>query len=120
VTSVPPQDLTQADALLGGVDVDAIAAAVRAMPSVAGLHPGRFGEVTTYLPRRRVAGVRVSDQAVRVGVVIHFPTTAAEAGQAVRRAIAGHSADLTVEVMIADVVLPGDDVPAGHSETKES
>ncbi|MFD4183444.1 hypothetical protein ACFWPB_20405, partial [Rhodococcus sp. NPDC058514] len=36
---------------------DLIADAVLAVPGVAGLHGGMFGEVATYLPGRRVLGV---------------------------------------------------------------
>ena len=40
---------------------DVVAAAVRSVPGVAGLHAGMFGEVGTYLPGRRVAGIRIVD-----------------------------------------------------------
>ena len=43
---------------------DSIAAAVLAVPGVAALHPGMFGEVGTYLPGRRVTGVRITDDEV--------------------------------------------------------
>ena len=44
-------------AIVYGVDVDAVAAAVQACPGVSDLHGGRYGEVTTYLPGRAVRGV---------------------------------------------------------------
>ena len=45
-----------------------LAAAVLAVPGVAALHPGMFGEVGTYLPGRRVAGIRITDNVVDVHV----------------------------------------------------
>ncbi|MFH5821108.1 hypothetical protein [Georgenia sp. AZ-5] len=49
---------------------DAVAAAVLAVPGVARLHTGAFGEVGTYLPGRRVAGVRIRPDGVEVHVVV--------------------------------------------------
>lgn len=42
-----------------GTTADVVAAAVLAVPGVSGLHGGAFGEVGTYLPGRRVSGVRL-------------------------------------------------------------
>lgn len=50
--------MTPADA--GGL-ADELAAAVLAVPGVARLHAGALGEVGTYLPGRRVAGIRLAD-----------------------------------------------------------
>ena len=58
--SVPAQDT---------VDVDAIAAATLACPAVAGLHEGGSRAVATYLPGRRVVGVRAEDRRVTSLVV---------------------------------------------------
>lgn len=83
------------------VDADAIAEIVRAVPGVAGLHPGMFGEVATYLPGRRVTGVRVLDDRVDVHVTIaptvSARTTAAAVRAAVALAFAGRPVDVTVE-----------------------
>jgi hypothetical protein len=51
---------------------DRVAAAVRAVPGVADLHPGMFGEVGTYLPGRRVPGIRIDDGAVQVHICVVF------------------------------------------------
>ena len=50
--------MTSAKQPAGADEVDLLAAAVRAVPGVAALHPGMFGEVGTYLPGRRVPGIR--------------------------------------------------------------
>ena len=42
---------------------DDLAAVVRAVPGVSALHPGALGEIGTYLPGRRVAGIRLRDEA---------------------------------------------------------
>lgn len=49
---------------------DAVAAAVLAVPGVARLHSGGFGEVATYLPGRRMPGVRIRPGGVEVHVVV--------------------------------------------------
>ena len=55
-------------ALVDGVDVDAVARAVRACAGVADLYSGRFGEIGSYLPGRRVGGVQVDDTSVTVHI----------------------------------------------------
>ena len=55
-------------AVIDGVDVDAVAAAVAGCAGVAALAGGPFGEVTSYLPGRKVAGVAVGNDRVTVQV----------------------------------------------------
>lgn len=83
---------------------DRIAAAVTALPAVAGLHGGRFGEVVTLGIARRVPGVRVGEEAVTVAVTARFPLVAGELAEAVRSA-AGIG-DRPVHVVVADLALP--------------
>jgi hypothetical protein len=82
-------------------DADTVAGIARAVPGVAGLHPGMFGEVATYLPGRRVTGVRVSDDRISVHLVItadaKVRATAAEVRDAVAAAFPKHTVDVTVE-----------------------
>ena len=86
---------------------DIIAQTVLATPGVAALHAGAFGEVATYLPGRRVAGVRTLDNGYDIHVVTAwgYPVTAtAEAvRQAVQRVASGR-----VDVTIEDVAAPTD------------
>jgi hypothetical protein len=49
--------------------VDPIVAAVLACPQVAGLHGGRDGQAVTYLPGRRITGIRITVDEVAIHVV---------------------------------------------------
>lgn len=93
-------------AVIDGIDVDAVAAAVAACPAVAGLDGGMFGEVASYLPGRIVPGVVVDGGRVRVQVRARWVPAAVVAAQ-VTAAIAP-LARRPVDVVIADI----DDPPA--------
>lgn len=79
-----------------------------AHPAVVRLYPGRYGEVGTYLPGRRIAGVRVSVDGieihlvVRIGVPVHL--VAAQVREAVRPVAGG----LAVHIVVADLIDPAD------------
>ena len=49
---------------------EAVAQLALAVPGVERLHPGAFGEVGTYLPGRRVPGIRLRPDSVEVHVVV--------------------------------------------------
>jgi uncharacterized alkaline shock family protein YloU len=66
---------------------DLIAAAVTSVPGVTGLHPGAFGEVATYLPGRRVPGIRLGGSHAEVHVVVAFGAPVLETATAVRDAV---------------------------------
>lgn len=83
---------------------DLIAAAVLSVPGVAGLHSGAFGEVATYLPGRRVAGVRVGDELIEVHVTVVYGTPVQETADQVRTAVAA-LVTTPVEVRIEDIVM---------------
>jgi len=104
-TTVPTPGL--ADTL-----ADRVAAAVTAVPAVAAMHPGRFGEVATYLPGRRVTGVQVRDDEVEVDVVVRWGVNLPATADAVRTAVA-RVAQRPVYVVIQDVAAPvgGTSVP---------
>ncbi|VVJ17713.1 Uncharacterised protein [Amycolatopsis camponoti] len=85
-------------------DAATIAEAVAGLPEVAGPHAGRIGEIATLLPGRRVAGVRIADDAVTIGVVLRYPASVAAAAAAVRAA-AG-PLDRPVRIFVGDVAEP--------------
>lgn len=86
----------------GTCDVDAIAAATQACPSVAGLHEGGTRAVATYLPGRRVIGVRVEDDRVLVSVVLDSSSSVQSLEAQVRSALVPHVGSRRVDVHVAD------------------
>ena len=92
--SVPAQDT---------YDVDTIAAATLACPAVAGLHGGGPHVVATYLPGRRVVGVRVEDHRVLVSVVLAYGVPVRSLEEQVRTALAPHIDGRSVDVYVTDV-----------------
>lgn len=64
------------------IDPDAVVAAALACPHVAGMSAGTLAEIATYLPGRRVRGVRVGPDAVQVHVVgVYGPSITEIVGQ---------------------------------------
>ncbi|KAA0024729.1 Asp23/Gls24 family envelope stress response protein [Antrihabitans cavernicola] len=84
---------------------DAIAAAVTAVPGVAQLHAGMFGEVATYLPGRKVSGIRFADNGTEVHVSLEFGAPVRETASVVRNAVAPIVSG-PIHVTIEDVVTP--------------
>jgi len=89
---------------------DVLAAAVLAVDGVAGLHGGMFGEVGTYLPGRRVAGVALHDAGAEVHIAVRFGVDVQLVATAVRAAAAplvGGPVDVVIEdVELAVLALP--------------
>lgn len=99
--------MTQAPQTVEGVNVDALAGRVGACPSVARLGSPRPGGTTTYLPGRRVAGLRISTDRIAVEVVARWGFSVADIAADIRRAVATVAPDRKVDVTVADVELPG-------------
>ena len=85
--------------------VEQVAAAVLAQPGVVRLYGGRFGELGTYLPGRRVTGVRIDDDGTEVHIVVSgiepVPVTAGR----VQRAVSA-IAPMPVHVHVDDIDVP--------------
>jgi len=97
--------------VIGGVDVEAVAVAVNACAGVSGLDGGRFGEIVSYLPGRRVPGVVVRDWSVLVGVRSRWGVRVADLFAQVAAAAAPLIGRRWVEMTVCDI----DDPPApGH------
>ncbi|MFC8177628.1 MULTISPECIES: Asp23/Gls24 family envelope stress response protein [Nocardiaceae] len=90
---------------MGAPDVsEVIADAVTATAGVAGLHGGMFGEAATYLPGRRVSGVRIrEDGSVDVHVILRQGSPIPATADAIRTAVAA-VADGPVHVTVEDVI----------------
>ncbi|MCX6408481.1 MAG: hypothetical protein NTV28_16330 [Propionibacteriales bacterium] len=90
----------------GSTVAERVAAATLGVPGVAGLHAGSFGEVATYLPGRRVTGVRLRDDDTEVHVVAVMGTRLRDLADAVRSAVSP-LVDTPVRVVVEDVVPDG-------------
>ena len=88
------------------VDVDAVAAVVGALPGVSRLSSGTVPEVATYLPGRRVGGVRVTADDVEIHVVSRWGPALPELADAVRTAVRPFVGSRTVTVQVDDIELP--------------
>lgn len=97
--------------VLEAIDADAVAERVGKCRSVARLSGGAFGEVATYLPGRRVHGVRVADGHIEVHVVACWGARVPEVAAEVRAAVGPIAAGLPIDVHVDDV-----DVPVGEGE----
>ena len=97
-------------------DLEAVAAAALGSPLIAGLTGGRFGEVATYLPGRRVLGVRQVDGTVEVHVVAKWGRPVPEVADMVRAAVAPHAAGAPVAVFVDDIEVPDDPQRAAMEE----
>ncbi len=86
---------------------DLVAEAVLACPVVAALAADGF--VATFLPGRRVAGVRIAEDVCEVAVVLRLDgSPLPDMAEQVRRAVTPVVAGRRVDVVIADVVIAGD------------
>lgn len=106
-TTLTPRQLVSSDvptrAAAPEDDADRIAAAVTAVKGVAGLHGGMFGEVATYLPGRRVSGIRVGADRVDVHVSLALDAPVRQTATAIQRAVAAIT-DLPVDVTVEDLL----------------
>lgn len=87
-----------------------VAAAVTAHPAVAGLHGGLYNAVATYLPGRKLVGVRIGegDEPVEVAVVLLSDRPIPEAVRALRREVSALCGGAAVDITVADILLPGE------------
>ena len=89
-----------------GVDPDAVVAATLACPDVAAMSSGVVGEAASYLPGRRVDGVRDIGDELEVHVVAHWGRPLPEVADAVRAALAPLAPGRPVAVFVDDIELP--------------
>lgn len=108
-------------ALVDGVDVDAVAAAVRGCPAVDDLDGGRIGEVATYLPGRRVSGIRISDDRIEVHVRGVWDQPVGLIADQIRGVLAALSGGRIIDVVLTDIAEPGRATPSlPSSETGDA
>ncbi|MGH9041001.1 MAG: Asp23/Gls24 family envelope stress response protein [Acidimicrobiia bacterium] len=98
--------MDRASGLLDAVDVDAVAERAAGCRSVARLFPGAVGEVATYLPGRRVPGVRLAGGQIQVHVVARWGVRVPDLAAEVRAAVAPVSAGFPIAVHVDDLDVP--------------
>jgi hypothetical protein len=109
----PADDL--AKGVIDGIDVDDIYAAVLGCPGVAGLGTGMIGELATYLPGRRVPGIRVTPELVQLEVCAIWGPSARQIGDQIWAALASVVTDRPIEIVITDIS-PPTIAPAAHEK----
>jgi len=86
---------------------DRVAAAVLTVRGVTGLHGGMFGETATYLPGRRVPGVRLTEDVTDIHLSLAYGAPVFATAQQVRTAVAALVPG-PVNVTVEDVAPPTD------------
>jgi hypothetical protein len=109
-----------------GVLAERIAERIREHPAVAGLHGGPFGSICSYLPGRRVVGVRVDvdHAAVQVAVVLRPSAPLPQLVAELRSWVTAVTGPVRIDVTVADIIAAlihadpaSAPVPAGGSAT---
>jgi hypothetical protein len=91
--------------LVEGIDIDALARAVRHCPSVDDLDGGPLGGMATYLPGRRVPGVNIGD-VIEIQVRSVWGVPAVEVARQIRTATAALVRQRRVDVVVSDITDP--------------
>lgn len=100
------QPVAEADTTVDGVDVDRLAATVESCPAVDALVDGPPAGAATYLPRRRINGIRIDGDVVTTQVRLRFGSTVGQLAQQVRRAAAPLVGPHRVDIVVADISDP--------------
>jgi hypothetical protein len=111
---IPAAGSPVTSAFVDGVNVDAIAAAVRGCGAVDDLSSGRWGEVASYLPGRRVAGVQVGSDQVTISVRGRWGVPVTELARQVRVAVTAVAGPRRVDIVITDLAEPAPASRAGR------
>ena len=120
--TVPLADSASGSAVIDGIDVDAVAAAVRACPGVSGLDGGPFSGVASYLPGRKVEGIVIRDGRVIVQIRSRWAVPAPELAAVITAMLAPLTGNRPVDVVIADIddppAAPAPRVPPGTARSR--
>jgi hypothetical protein len=87
---------------------EALETTALACPGVVGLSGGRFGEVATYLPGRRIRGVRVAGDQVELHLMVVPDVPVWQTADRVLAEVAALAAPRRVHVVVADVADPAE------------
>ncbi|MDG4825903.1 hypothetical protein O7635_28990 [Asanoa sp. WMMD1127] len=98
--------MTDADTTVDGVDVEQLAAAVEDCPAVDALVEGPPAMAATYLPRRRITGIRIDGDVVTAQVRLRFGSTVGQLARQVWRAATPLAGPRRVDIVVADISEP--------------
>ncbi len=90
---------------------EALAALVISCPGVASLSGGTLGEVATYLPGRRIPGIRLEGSTVEVHVVAHWGTSLPPMADQVRAVSQPFARGRPIDVYVDDLEVPPSPLP---------
>ena len=124
IESVPGMGSRAVTGVVDGVDLDAVAAAVRGCGAVDDLYSGSWSAVVSYLPGRQMMGVRVAPDHVVISVRGRWGVPVTELARQVRAALAGLVGPRRIDIVLADLSeastgIPGD-LPAGGVHRAEA
>lgn len=88
---------------IAGAMAEAIAAAAVRVAGVDRLSGGKFGQIATYAPGRKVTGVRVSVDHIEVHVVAEWVSSLPHLAEDVRTAVAPLAEGRPVSVFVDDI-----------------
>lgn len=97
----------ESSAVVDGVDLDAVATAVRACSAVADLYTGpRADAVATYLPGRTIKGLKLARDAVTIQVRSLWDVPVVRVAGQIRTTVRPYVAGRRIDVVIADLTPP--------------
>lgn len=105
------------NAVTDGVDLDVLAAAVRACPGVDDLDGGAAGSVVSYLPGRQLPGLRLENDRVTIQVRGRWGVPVAELAREVTAAATGLVRGRRVDIVVSDISTPYDETAADLPST---
>jgi hypothetical protein len=109
--TLPAGGSRSGSAFIDGIDIDAVAAAVRGCAGVSRLDGGQFGEVASYLPGRKVDGIVVSGGRLRVQIRSQWAVPAPELAALIKAALVPLTGHRPVDVVIGDIDDPASTPP---------
>ncbi|QCB52304.1 hypothetical protein E5720_14535 [Rhodococcus sp. PAMC28707] len=83
---------------------DTIASITLSVAGVSALHPGEFGEIATYLPGRRIVGIRNDAEVCEIHISVEYPSDVHEVARGVRDAVGPH-VSVPIVVTVEDVAI---------------
>ena len=109
-----------ARAVVDGVDLDAVAAAVRSCPAIDDLSAGPWGGVVSYLPGRQLAGVRVASDHVVISVRGRWGVPVGRWPARSGPLLSGLVGSRRVDLVVADLTDAPGEAPAGGAREEVS